>query len=106
MATVQNLSPIDAKKQVETQKGELLDVRTAAEYEAGYIEGAKNIDFLNGDFERAINSFDKSKVYYLYCRSGGRSGKSAELLVAAGFEKVYNIGGFDSLAAAGMAVDY
>lgn len=106
MATVQNLSPIDAKTQVETQNGELIDVRTAAEYEAGHIENSKNIDFLNGDFERGIGDLDKSKIYYLYCRSGGRSGKSAELLVEAGFEKVYNIGSFDSLAAVGMEVEY
>jgi phage shock protein E len=106
MATVHNLSPIDAKMQVKTQSGELIDVRTAAEYEAGHIENSKNIDFLNGDFERGIGALDKSKIYYLYCRSGGRSGKSAELLIAAGFEKVYNIGGFDALAAVGMTVNY
>jgi phage shock protein E len=103
---MQNLSSIEAKQQMNLQKGELIDVRTASEFEAGYIADAQNIDFLNGDFEKAIPSLDKTKTYYLYCRSGGRSGKAADLLALAGFQSVYNIGGFDGLAAAGLEVNY
>jgi phage shock protein E len=106
MAHVQNLSPNQVATQMKNQEGELIDVRTASEFEAGYIANAKNIDFLNGDFEKAIPNLDKTKTYYLYCRSGGRSGKSAELLIAAGFGQVFNIGGFDSLAQAGLPVEY
>lgn len=106
MANVITLPAHEVAAQLKKQEGELIDVRTASEFEAGYIANAKNIDFLNGDFEKSIPTLDKSKTYYLYCRSGGRSGKSAELLVAAGFQSVYNIGGFDSLAHAGLPVEY
>ncbi len=101
-----NLTPTQAQEQIKTNSGELLDVRTASEYEAGYIQNAQNIDFLSGEFERTIPTLDKNKTYYLYCKSGGRSGKATDLLLAAGFEKVYNIGGFEMLAAAGFPVEY
>jgi phage shock protein E len=106
MSNVINIAADKVAAKMASETGELIDVRTAAEFQAGYIENAKNIDFLSGEFEAQIPNLDKQKTYYLYCRSGGRSGKSAELLLAAGFTKVYNIGGFDSLANAGLPVEY
>jgi phage shock protein E len=106
MSNVINIAPHEVAAKMKAEQGELIDVRTATEFEAGYIANAQNIDFLSGEFAETIPSLDKSKTYYLYCRSGGRSGKSAELLLAAGFTKVYNIGGFDSLANAGLPVEY
>ncbi len=106
MSKVINLAPTEVAAKMKAEQGELIDVRTATEFEAGYIENAKNIDFLSGAFSATISDLDKTKTYYLYCRSGGRSGKSAELLIEAGFTKVYNVGGFDSLANAGLPVEY
>ena len=106
MSNVINLGANEVAAKMASEAGELIDVRTEAEFQAGYIENAKNIDFLSGKFEAEIPNLDKQKTYYLYCKSGGRSGKSAELLVAAGFTKVYNVGGFESLANAGLPVEY
>ena len=100
------LSPDQFREARAQEQGVLLDVRTALEIEAGFIEGATNYDLNNGDFVAAINSLDKSKTYYLYCRSGARSGKAADMLLEAGFEKVYNIGGFEELQNAGFEVAY
>ena len=86
--------------------GVLLDVRTALEIEAGYIEGSENYDLNNGDFAAAIPTLDKSQTYYLYCRSGARSGRASDMLLEAGFEKVYNVGGFEELQNAGFEVEY
>ena len=80
----------------------LIDVRTPQEVSEGYITGAKNIDFYNKTFMMKIEELDKNKAVYLYCRSGGRSGKAAEMLKEAGFVEVYNLlGGFNGWKAAG-----
>jgi phage shock protein E len=86
--------------------GLLLDVRTPAEYEGGHLEGATNLDFLGGVFGAEFEQLDKSQTYYLYCASGNRSGKSAQLMLDAGFTAAYNVGGFQELASAGFPVDY
>ncbi len=104
MAT--RLTTDEFKTALATEKGVLIDVRSASEVEAGYIDGAINYDFNNGDFANTIESLDKSKTYYLYCRTGGRSGKSADLLLQAGFANVYNVGGFEELENAGFEVAY
>jgi phage shock protein E len=100
------LTPIEFKEALASEQGLLLDVRTALEVEAGYIEGAKNYDLNNGDFAKIIDSLDRDQTYYLYCRSGARSGKAAEMLEQAGFSKVFNVGGFEELANAGFEVAY
>ena len=47
--------------------------------------------------EEAVQSFDPAKSYYLYCRSGNRSGQAAKLLRAKGFDSVFNAGAYGSL---------
>jgi phage shock protein E len=101
-----NIPAHEAAAQMQAEQGELLDVRTASEYEAGHLQGSQNIDFLSGEFQAAVPTFSPDKTYYLYCRSGARSGKAAEILLASGFTKVYNIGGFEGLALAGLPVEY
>ena len=74
----------------------LLDVRTPEEVEDGYIPGATNIDiYLGPEFLTEIEKLDKSKNYYVYCRSGARSGQACAIMNDAGFETTYNLeGGF------------
>jgi len=70
----------------------LLDVRTPAEYRGGKIPGALNIDIMDNGFLEAIEGLDKSKTYYVYCRSGGRSGHACHVMAQQGF-KVANLDG-------------
>jgi len=73
----------------------LVDVRTPEEFAEGNIEGAKNINFHDADFEAQMLQFDKEKPLYIYCRSGARSAKAAEQLQEMGFREIYDIeGGF------------
>ena len=74
----------------------LLDVRTAAEMEDGYIPNAGHIDILQGqEFMTAVEALDKTKNYYVYCRSGARSRQACDILNQLGIENAYNlIGGF------------
>ncbi len=74
----------------------ILDVRTEGEIEEGYIAKMKQIDFLEGQtFLEEISKLDKSKNYYIYCRSGNRSGQACDIMEQLGFETTYNLeGGF------------
>ncbi len=73
---------------------QVLDVRTASEYERGYLPNAKNIDWKKQDtFAEQVSKLDKSKPVLVYCYSGGRSGQAAEYLAKAGFKEVYNLDG-------------
>lgn len=91
------------QERVTEQPGVIIDVRTQKEYDAGHLaEADRNLDLLNGDFEASLDSLDKEKTYYLYCRSGNRSGQAADLMKQKGFKNVYNIGGFQELVDAGV----
>ena len=74
----------------------ILDVRTPQEIEEGYIPNSANIDFYLGqDFLNEIEKLDKSKNYYVYCRSGNRSGQACAIMNSVGIENTYNLeGGF------------
>jgi rhodanese-related sulfurtransferase len=106
--TGENYEVVSADQFSESISGEevqLIDVRTADEYNAGYIEGALNYDYLSGEVDLLINELDKSKPVFVYCRSGKRSASSAQILLDAGFEKVIDLkGGFLSWADAGLPV--
>lgn len=71
----------------------ILDIRTNAEFENGFIEGAINIDYYADDFSEQLNTLDKNKLYLIYCRSGNRSGKSKAIFKKLDFKEVYNLKG-------------
>lgn len=84
------------KKLKEDNKAFVLDVRTEEEVDEGYIPGATNIDIYKGQgFINEVEKLDKSKHYYIYCRSGKRSAQACSLLDQMGFAETYNLmGGF------------
>ena len=70
----------------------LIDVRTAGEFACGSIPDAKNIDIMSADFQKQIASLDKSKNYFLFCRSGNRSAQACSIMAEQGFN-AYNLKG-------------
>ena len=83
-----------AELQEQTSESVILDVRTEEEFESGYIKGALNMDIRGGaDFLASIESLDKSKSYFVYCRSGARSGQACQLMSQMGFSALYNLDG-------------
>ncbi|MEM5565514.1 rhodanese-like domain-containing protein [Psychroserpens sp. AS72] len=74
----------------------ILDVRTAEEVAQGIIPNAITIDIYKGQgFIYELEELDKSKTYYVYCRSGGRSAQACSIMNQLGFKNAYNlIGGF------------
>jgi phage shock protein E len=72
----------------------LLDVRTAAEFASGHLEGALNIPVQ--ELEARLGEVGpRSRSIVVYCRSGARSATAAATLRRAGFD-VLDIGGMGS----------
>lgn len=89
--TVENLNNETFGNYLAEKGGLLIDVRTAEEYADGHIDGAINRDFTNGDFEAYSDSLDTMSPVFVYCQSGGRSGKARDMLVDKDFLEVYNL---------------
>lgn len=49
------------------------------------------MDYYANDFSNQINSLDKEKTYYIYCRSGTRSGNALNIFKNLGFKEVYDL---------------
>lgn len=98
------LSPDRFRDLLAETGGQVLDVRTPAEYATGHLAGVPNLDVLAPDFAARAADLPKDTTYFLYCRSGGRSGQAAQILRQFGHE-AYNVGGFDGLAAAGFETE-
>lgn len=81
----------------------VLDIRTQREVDAGYIAGAKHIDFMQESFRDEASKLDRSTPVLVYCASGGRSTRSLTLLQELGFDAIYHLdGGFRGWSAAGL----
>jgi rhodanese-related sulfurtransferase len=85
----------------------VLDVRTSDEVAAsGRLAGALVIDVTAPDFEpRARAAIPDGVPVVLYCRSGRRAEAAATRLAALGVGPLYNAGGFEALAGAGLATE-
>ncbi len=104
----------EAREMLENGDIFVLDVRTPAEFNESYIEGAVLIPLENGYgsnlgtdqlFEARINEVPKGKKILVYCRSGRRSAAASQMLVDAGYTDVYNMrGGINEWIRAGYPV--
>ncbi len=93
-----DLSQKDWTKQLEEDNNSVvLDVRTQEEVNEGIIPEAIHVDIYKGQgFIYEIEKLDKSKNYYVYCRSGGRSAQACSIMNQLGFKNAYNlVGGFN-----------
>lgn len=83
----------------------LVDVRTAAEFAEGHVDGAINVDVEAPTFDAQIAQLDKATTYAVYCRSGRRSTIATDAMGKAGFTSVVNLdGGIADLQAAGAPI--
>ncbi len=79
----------------------LLDVRTPKEIAAGKVPDAVELDFFDPSFDTKLGQLAKDKEYLIYCKSGGRSSKAAQMMIDKGYHNVYNLnGGYTSWFAA------
>lgn len=108
-ATFKNISIQEAVELIKENKNDsyftILDVRTQEEFREGHIEGALNLDFYSASFKDDLDKLDKENTYFVYCRSGNRSGQAMKIMESLGFRKVYNLSvGITDWIAAGLPV--
>lgn len=74
----------------------VLDVRTAAEFAEGHLEGAIDIDYYQATFRSDLDKLDKGRAYLVYCRTSHRSTSAMSVMKDLGFQEVYNmLGGIE-----------
>lgn len=83
--------------------GQLLDVRTPAEYGAGHIDGAINLS-LQDMQAGTLPSVTKDRPVYLYCQSGNRSSQATTILNQAGYQNVVNLGAMSHVKSIGGTI--
>jgi rhodanese-related sulfurtransferase len=75
------------------RKAQLIDVREPNEFDNGHILGARNIPMTQ--MKMRLQEIRPDKPVYLYCQSGMRSGRTAQLLYKKGYKDLYHLqGGF------------
>ena len=80
----------------------VLDVRTPDEFASGHLADAVNVDFYEPDFRDRLADLDRDVPYFVYCRSGNRSGTTVEQMKGLGFTEVYELaGGLEAWSGAG-----
>lgn len=75
------------------RKAQLIDVREPNEFAGGHILGARNIPLTQ--LKARLKEIRSDKPVYLYCQSGSRSGRAAQLLYKKGYKDLNHLqGGF------------
>jgi len=93
----ENITPQEAFTLIQNNKSNpdfvIIDVRTLEEFADGHIENAANLDYYSETFQDELDKRDKNKTYFIYCRSGNRSGKALKIMEELNFREVYNMSG-------------
>ena len=85
------ISTDEFKDILKTNHTQIIDLRGAAEYKAGHIQGVENI--FVGKLEKNLNKIKKDDPLVIHCQSGDRSTIGYSLLVKHGFKNVKNYSG-------------
>lgn len=103
----QSLSVDDFEELIMNPDIQRLDVRTVAEYSEGHIAGSLNVNVLDeaSFVEMAKNVLQKDRPIALYCRSGKRSKKAAEILSKQGYQVFELNKGFQAWKAASKKIE-
>jgi len=101
----EQITPAAFEKEITDNPGQVIDVRTPKEFTSGHIDSAKNLHIYDQDFATRLDSLDKDKTVYVYCKAGGRSAEAVETLEQKGFKHIVELeGGLDAWNEAGKPV--
>ena len=82
----------------------ILDVREEKERKVGFLSNDINIPM--GQLKTKMDTLDKSKNILVYCKSGTRSDRIADILSKNDFQKVSSLkGGFNAWLKADLPID-
>lgn len=86
---------------------QVLDVRTATEYNSGHLKKSLHADWYNQkQFKERVNALDKTKPVYVYCITGVRSEAAVKWMKENGLAHAYDLkGGLTAWKKAGKPVD-
>jgi rhodanese-related sulfurtransferase len=102
-ATPHEVDPLTLKRWLEEDKAVLIDVREPLEYSREHITGSRLVPL--SSFDPADFAKDADKIAVCQCRSGSRSAKALQQVLATGFRDVYSLkGGIEAWKAAGLPV--
>ncbi len=91
------ISPKEALKLIKQNNNNknfiIIDVRTPEEYQSGHISKARLLNFYSDSFKKKLNKLNKQKKYFIYCRSGNRSGQALRMMKKMKFKEVYELNG-------------
>jgi rhodanese-related sulfurtransferase len=90
-------------KQLIDSGAQLVDIRTDVEHEAGHIPGARHIPL--AEVPSQSSRLDQGAPVVLYCRSGNRSGPTADAFAASGWDAHSIDGGLLAWADAGFELE-
>jgi rhodanese-related sulfurtransferase len=85
---VANVDAAGAQKAIDAG-AQVIDVRTAGEYQMGHISGAVNVPV--DTIEQAAQSWDREATYVVYCASGSRSATAVQTMQALGFKNIAHL---------------
>jgi adenylyltransferase/sulfurtransferase len=89
---VNEITPAELKEKFDGGDDfQFIDVREEKEWNASHIEGARHMPMSRID--RDVGALDKEREVVLYCRTGARSGRVGQWMVAIGFKRVANLTG-------------
>ena len=91
LESYQSLDKSMVEEKISKQDVQIIDIRGKSEYKEGHIEGAVNV--FMGTMDENFDKVDKDKASIIYCNSGNRSAIAYSLLVANGFDNIFNYGG-------------
>lgn len=93
-AKVQDITPEEAKTRLDSGEAIILvDVRTKQEFDEGHIANAVLLPVDQIQTSAADVLPDQDAVYFVYCRSGSRSGAATAMMVEMGYQNVFDLGG-------------
>jgi rhodanese-related sulfurtransferase len=85
---------------------QILDVRTAGEYQGGHIKNALQANWNDQtEFASRTQHLDKNNTVYVYCQAGGRSAAAQNYLIEKGYKVVNLEGGMSNWKMNGLPVE-
>jgi thioredoxin 1 len=91
--SIQTINVADFEKGMTAADVQIVDVRTADEYDGGHLPKAVNMDVNEDEFAAQIKTLNKTKPVFVYCLSGGRSKSACKEMAKAGFTTISNMDG-------------